>query len=58
MTFKEMREIAQCADVYLISSTKEINRNQLEVPDRVRVRDVERVKRKMLSYSVSFFLLQ
>jgi len=53
-----MREIAQCADVYLISSTKEINRNQLEVPDRVRVRDIERVKRKMLSYSVSFFLLQ
>lgn len=50
-----MREIAQCADIYLISSTKEINRNQIEVPDRVRVRDIERVKRKIHKYFSVFF---
>lgn len=38
-----MREIGQFADIYLISSTKGINGNQkTEVPDRARVRDIQR----------------
>lgn len=63
-SFKEKREIRWSGDIYLISSTKGINRNQkIEIPDIVRVRDTERdidrLKEKTHKYfSVYFFLLQ
>lgn len=59
-----MREIRQSGDIYLISSTKGINRNQkIEVPDIVRVRDTEReidrLKEKTSNILIiNFFLLQ
>lgn len=46
-SFKEMRAIRRSGGIYLISSTKGINRNQkIEVPDSVRVRDTERERER------------